>query len=335
MGLNTDVVGRVVTRLIAGDENARELVEGVLAVWLDVPLGALADEHRLRVVAMERPAPTGEVAFRRDHQVDQRPALDQALGERLADVSNLIEILANDRFGDRIFVVLERFAAGEIGVDRLGRRDAGFDRVVETLQCCRVDHAAGVADDDCAGHRKLRHRPVAAGRQRLGAPGDPLATVEDLLDHWVRLEGLQQVMGGSCGVGVIKIDDETDRNKIVTGLLVLHRVDPRATDLVVLGRDLQRPASNSVDHAIERLGDLPNLFHAELPNLRLATFAKIKLADCRAGEAAPASLGEDRYLRGYVGAWLKVAERFAFLASSLVAGANAAHGAVLYEQLAG
>ena len=84
-------------------------------------------------------------------------------------------------------------------------------------------------------------------------------------------------------VVVIEIDNKADRNEVVAGLLVLHWVDPRATDLVVLGRDLQRPTSNGVDHAVERLVNLPNLFYAELPNLRLAPFGKIKFADRRAG----------------------------------------------------
>ena len=80
-------------------------------------------------------------------------------------------------------------------VDRLGGQDPGVDRVVHALERHGVDHAAGVAHQHGAGHRELGHRPVAAARERLGAPGHALAALEDLLDQRVGLEGLQQVVG--------------------------------------------------------------------------------------------------------------------------------------------
>ena len=86
-----------------------------------------------------------------------------------------------------------------------------------------------------------------------------------------------------------------------------------------------------MDHAVERLRDFPNLFHSELPNLRLASCAKLELADRGAGKRAPTSFGENCYLGGYVGSRLEVAELLAFLATALVTGADAAHGAVLNE----
>lgn len=85
------------------------------------------------------------------------------------------------------------------------------------------------------------------------------------------LEGLQQVMRGGRRVAVVEVDDEPDRYEIVARLLVLHRVDPGAAELPVLGCDLQRPRLHeSMNHAIERLLDLPHLLDTELPDLRLA-----------------------------------------------------------------
>ena len=164
--------------------------------------------------------------------------------------------------------------------------------VVHALERHRVDHAAGVAGEHGAGHRELGHRPVAAAGQRLGAPAHALAALEDLAHERVGLEGLQQVVGRGGGVGVLEVDHEADRHEVVAGLLVLHRVDPRAAHLAVLGRRRDRPRADRVDHAVQGLRDLPDLLHAELPGLGLAVAAEVELADGRAGEVAPATLGQ-------------------------------------------
>ena len=103
--------------------------------------------------------------------------------------------------------------------------------------------------------------------------------------------------------------------------------------LPVLGRDLQRPRAERVDHAVERLRDLPDLLDAELPDLRLAVLGEVELLDRGAGQVAPAALGEHRRLRLDVGAGLEVAERLAVLAAALVARAHADDAAVLDDQL--
>ena len=90
-----------------------------------------------------------------------------------------------------------------------------------------------------------------------------------------------------------------------------------------------------MDHAVERLGDLPDLLDAELPHLRLASVGEVELADRGAGEMSPAALGEHRGLRLDVGAGLEVAERLAVLAAALVAGAHADDAAVVDDQLRG
>ncbi len=206
--------------------------------------------------------------------------------------------------------------------------------MVDALQRRRVDHPAGVADEHRARHRQLRHRPVAAARQRLRAPRDALAALEDVLDERVHLERLQQVVGRGGRVRVVEVDHEADRDEVLAGLLVLHRVDPRAAELAVLRGDLQRPGLHErVDHAVERLGDLPDLLDAELPDLRLAALRQVELLDRGAGQVTPAALGEHGRLRLDVGAGLEVAERLAVLAAALVAGAHADHAPVLDHQL--
>jgi hypothetical protein len=107
--------------------------------------------------------------------------------------------------------------------------------VVNALERDGVDHAGGVADQHGAGHRQLRHRPVAAAGKRLRRPGDALTAGQDVLDQRVQLELLQQVVRRGRGVAVLEVDDEADRDQVVAGLLVLHRVDPGAADLAVLG----------------------------------------------------------------------------------------------------
>ena len=63
--------------------------------------------------------------------------------------------------------------------------------------------------------------------------------------------------------------------------------------------------------------------------------AEVELADRRAGQVTPRALGEHGRLRGDVRARLEVPERLAVAAAALVARADAAHDAVLDEQLLG
>src|SRR4051794_882628 len=105
--LHADVVGRVVARRVARDVDARELVVEVLAVGLGIALGGVADEHLLLVVAVPRPAAAGEAALGEDHRADQRAAEQKALGERLARVAHLVELLADLRVLDRLLVARE------------------------------------------------------------------------------------------------------------------------------------------------------------------------------------------------------------------------------------
>ena len=105
----------------------------------------------------------------------------------------------------------------------------------------------------------------------------------------------------SSSVAVVEPDDHADRDHVVA-----HRVDERAAELAVLRCGAQRPA-HRVDHAVERLRDLPDLLHAELPHLRLVA-AQVEVVERDAGEMALRSLGEHGHLRDEVGAGLEVAQ---------------------------
>ena len=84
----------------------------------------------------------------------------------------------------------------------------------------------------------------------------------------------------------------------------------------------------------QRLRDLPDLLHAELPYLRLVA-AQPEVVDRDAGEMALRSLGEHGHLGDEVGAGLEVAHRLALAVLALVAGADADDAAVRDEQLLG
>src|SRR5271154_1707493 len=334
--LDADVVGSIVACGVTGDEHRGELVECVFAVGLGIALPGLADEHRLCVVAVERPATAREATLGGDHEVDERPAAEEAFLEGLARVALFPEVFADDRVLDHLLVVLEaRLTPLERRVDRLGGEHAGLDRVVDALQRGEVHDAGGVADEHGARHRQLGHRPVATRRQRLGAPGDPFAALEHVFEERMRLDLLEEVVRRGGRVGVVEVDNEADADEVLAGLVVLHRIHPRAADLPVLGGDLQRPAGERVNHAVQRFRHLPDLLDPELPYLGFAVLGEVELLDRGAGDVPPAALGENRGVRLDIGARLEVAKRLPLLAATLVTGAHADDASVFDDQLRG
>ena len=171
-----------------------------------------------------------------------------------------------------------------------------------------------------------RQRVEAAARDRLRAPLHPLAALQDLADLRVRLQLLQQVVHRERRVAVVEPDDEADRDHVLA-----HRVDERAAELAELLAGAQRPA-HRVDDAVERLRDLPDLLHRELPDLRLLA-AEGEAVDRDAGEVALRPLREHRDLGDEVGAGLEVAQLAALAVAALVAGADAEHAPVRDEEL--
>ncbi len=213
--------------------------------------------------------------------------------------------------------------------DRLRRVDAGVHRVVDALQRRHVDHAGGVAGDHHARDRQpLRHRPVAARGDRLRAPGDPLAAVEDLLHERVGLQLLQGVVAGEGRVGRVEPDHQPDAD-----LVGAHRVDEAAAELVPLGALAQRPA-HRVDHAVERLLHLPDLLDADLPAPRVGP-VQVEVVQGRVGQVPQRALGQHRRLGDHVRARLEVGKLLAVAAAALVARADTAHDPVLDQELVG
>jgi hypothetical protein len=140
------------------------------------------------------------------------------------------------------------------------------------------------------------------------------------------LQLLQQVVDGQLGVAVVEADHHPEREHVVA-----HGIDERAAELAVLGSGPQRPA-HRVDDAVERTSDLPDLLHAERPDLRVLA-RKAEAIQRDAGEVALCALREHGDARDDVGAGLEVAQLLALAATALVAGADAADPAVDGEQL--
>ena len=127
-------------------------------------------------------------------------------------------------------------------------------------------------------------------------------------------------------VAVVEPDHQAHRD-----LVLAHRVDERAAELAVLGREVQRPP-HRVDDPVERLLDLPDLLDAELPLLRVLR-ADVEVADRRPGQVPLGALAEDGRLRDQVGARLEVRQLLAVAPAALVARAHSDHVPVLHQQL--
>ena len=171
----------------------------------------------------------------------------------------------------------------------------------------------------------LRQREETALRDRLRPPRHALAAPQQLLQHGMRLQLLQQIVDGQLGVAVVEPDHHPDREHVVA-----HRVDERAAELAVLLRGAKRPAQR-VDHAVERLGDLPDLLHPERPDLRVLALEG-EAVERDAGQVALRPFGEHGHARVNIGAGLEVAELLAVPTAAAVAGANAADPPVADQQ---
>ena len=133
-------------------------------------------------------------------------------------------------------------------------------------------------------------------------------------------------MDGELGVAVVEPHDHAERDHVVA-----HRVDERAAELAVLCSGPERPA-HRVNHPLERPRDLPDLLHAERPDLRVVAL-QAEAVERDAGEVALRSLTEDGHAGGDVGSRLEVGQRLAVAATALVAGADAANASVGNEEL--
>ena len=87
-----------------------------------------------------------------------------------------------------------------------------------------------------------------------------------------------------------------------------------------------------MDHAIERALDLPDLFHAERPHLRVLT-RETEAVERDTRQVSLRAFGEDRDLRDQIRARLEVAERLTIAAATSVAAPDAVRPAVRDEEL--
>jgi hypothetical protein len=87
-----------------------------------------------------------------------------------------------------------------------------------------------------------------------------------------------------------------------------------------------------VDHAIERALDLPHLFHAQRPHLRVLP-GETEAVERDACQVSLRAFSEHRDLRDQIRARLEVAERLTIAAATPVAAPDAARPAVRDEEL--
>src|SRR5918996_2720417 len=209
----------------------------------------------------------------------------------------------------------------------LGGEPARLDRVVDALQPRDVDEARALADEEQPRRAQLpREGVVAALRDRLRAPGDPLASADDVPDEPVRLELLEDVVDRELDVARLQPRHEADRDEIVT-----HRVDEGATELAVARKRSQRPA-HRVHDLPQRARDTPDLLDAERPDLRVLALQPEAL-DRGGREKTLRSLGKNRDAGDHVRAALEGRQWLAVPPTALVAPARAQDAAVGDEQL--
>src|SRR5204863_3940649 len=111
------------------------------------------------------------------------------------------------------------------------------------------------------------------------------------------------------------------------------RVDEAAAGLLPLRPPAQWPAK-CVNDPVERLLDLPDLLHAQLPALRIRA-AQIEVVERRAGEVPDRALREHGRPGDEIGARLEVGELLPVLAAPLVARPDPADDPVLDQQPVG
>ena len=214
-------------------------------------------------------------------------------------------------------------------VHRLGGEHARPHGVVDPLQLGDVHEPGRVARQDRAGNRDaVRHREETALRDRLRTPGLALAAGEELADHGMGLELLEEVVHREGRVMVLEPDDQADGQPVLA-----HRVDEAAAGLTVLARPAKRPAER-VDHAVERARDLPHLLHAEAPDLRVHG-AEAELLGERPCQMPLCPLAQHRGPGPDLDPRLVRGGRLPIAVEALVAGHDAADGAAVDEQRLG
>ncbi len=200
---------------------------------------------------------------------------------------------------------------------------------MDALQARHVDEPRRVSREQASRHDEARReRPEAALGDALRAPADALAALEQPGHERVELEALQQVVHRERGVGGVEPDDQAEAE-----LVVAHRVDERAADLVMLRARAKRPAER-VDDPVQPLRHLPDLLDPEGVDLGVLG-GELEAVAGGVGEQALDAVAQHRGLGRDLGAGLEVRELLALTPTALVAGAHAAQHAVLHQQALG
>src|SRR6266540_1293849 len=161
---------------------------------------------------------------------------------------------------------------------------------------------------------------------RLRAPLQALAALEDPPHERMRLQLLQKVVHRELCVAVVEPDHHAERDHVVA-----ERIDEGAAELAVAGTVAERPA-HRVDHPIEGPRHFPDLLDAQRPHLWVLA-RECEAVDRSAGEMALRPLAENGDARNDIGARLEVRELLGRTPAAPVACAHAANPPVLDEQL--
>ena len=101
---DADVVRLVVARLVAREEDRRELVERELPVRRRIAPWASRANQRLLRIRLGTQLPEVETAFRHGHRTRERAADEEAAPEHLAHVANFLEVAIDEALLDRLVV---------------------------------------------------------------------------------------------------------------------------------------------------------------------------------------------------------------------------------------
>src|SRR5215475_3350025 len=211
--------------------------------------------------------------------------------------------------------------------DSLGGEHPRLYSHVDAFEPLRIEEAGRIADDQKTVAVVFRLRQQSAFGNGLRAVMEHLAAFEHLRDRRVLFELVEEPVWVGERVVIIQPDDQADVQQVVP-----HPVNEAAAEGVVGQRVAERMHHEAWFDATFRR--LPDLFHADRVDLRVAAFIEIELLDQLLSQRSARAFAEHGHLGEDVGAGLVILLRLAVLADPLVAGAHADDPIVLaVEQL--
>src|SRR5205807_9963454 len=160
-----------------------------------IALGPIAADELVLGVGLRARVAGRELAAARRHRPREGAAEPEAAAESRPYVPDRLEVAPDEALPNRLVVGVER-ARRPRRLARLQRREGGFrreppglDGVVDALERGHVHESRAVSAEQEAGRVKtIREREEAAFRNRLRAPGEPLAALDDPPDLGLVLE---------------------------------------------------------------------------------------------------------------------------------------------------